>query len=318
MGRVDVKLTDEGVIVGAFQYMAPEQLEGHGADSRTDLFAMGAVLYEMVTGRPAFAGRSKSSVIAAILSSEPAPFGHTHRLVSPALERAVKHCLAKDPDERWQSAADLCDELRWIAAGGSAAGLVAPVVTRRKLREYLAWSLALTAALAYWQPVRERRFPPSSLRLSILLPPTEALSFSRDRAPIALSPDGKNVAYTVRRGDISQLYLRALNRLEPTLVPASDDAYNPFFSSDGQWVGFFAQGKLKKAAVAGGVPQDICASGDGIGASWGSDDMIYFTPLWTKGIWRVPCAWRPNGTGSRARAWQERARVPMARSVAWC
>jgi serine/threonine protein kinase/Tol biopolymer transport system component len=288
----DVKLTDEGVIVGTCQYMAPEQLEGHGADSRTDLFAMGAVLYEMVTGRPAFAGRSKASLIAAILSSEPAPFGHTQRLVSPALERAVKHCLAKDPDERWQSAADLRDELRWIAAGGSAAGVVAPVATRRKLREYLAWSLvlvfALTAALAYWQPVRERRSPPSSLRLSILLPPTEALSFSRDRAPIALSPDGKNVAYTVRRGDTSQLYLRALNRLEPTLVPASEDAYNPFFSSDGQWVGFFAQGKLKKAAVAGGVPQDICAAGDGIGASWGSDDMIYFTPLWTKGIWRVP------------------------------
>jgi len=288
----DVKLTDEGVIVGTFQYMAPEQLEAHGADSRTDLFAMGAVLYEMVTGRPAFAGRSKASLIAAILSSEPAPFGHTQRLVPPALERTVKHCLAKDPDERWQSAADLRDELSWIAAGGSAAGFVAPVATRRKLREYLAGSLvlvfALTAALAYWQPVRERRSPPSSLRLSILLPPTEALSFSRDRAPIALSPDDKEVAYTVRRGDTSQLYLRALNRLEPTLVPASEDAYNPFFSPDGEWVGFFAQGKLKKAAVAGGVPQDICAAGDGIGASWGSDDMIYFTPLWTKGIWRVP------------------------------
>jgi serine/threonine-protein kinase len=321
----DVKLTDEGVIVGTFQYMAPEQLEGHGADSRTDLFAMGAVLYEMVTGRPAFAGRSKASLIAAILSSEPAPFGHTQRLVSPALERAVKHCLAKDPDERWQSAADLRDELRWIAAGGSAAGVVAPVATRRKLREYLAWSLvlvfALTAALGYWQPVRERRSPPSSLRLSILLPATEALSFSRDRAPIALSPDGKNVAYTVRRGDISQLYLRALNRLEPTLVPASEDAYNPFFSSDGQWVGFFAQGKLKKAAVAGGVPQDICAAGDGIGASWGSDDMIYFTPLWTKGIWRVPARGGQtelvvapeSGKSERAYLWPEV--LPGAKTV---
>jgi eukaryotic-like serine/threonine-protein kinase len=288
----DAKLTNEGVIVGTFQYMAPEQLEGREADSRTDLFAMGAVLYEMVTGRPAFAGRSKASLIAAILTSEPAPFGQTQRLVPPALERAVKHCLAKDPDERWQSAADLRDELRWIATGGSAAGVVAaPVATRRK-PERLAWSLALAfalaAALAWWQLARERRSPPPPLRLSILLPTTEALGFSRDRAAIAISPDGKQLAYTARQGDTSQLYLRALDRLEPAPVPGSEGAYIPFFSPDSHWVGFFAQGKLKKAAIAGGVPQDICSAGDGIGASWGADDMIYFTPLWTKGIWRVP------------------------------
>ncbi len=290
----DAKLTNEGVIVGTFQYMAPEQLEGREADSRTDVFAMGAVLYEMVTGRTAFAGRSKASLIAAILSSAPAPLGQSQPLAPPALERAVRQCLAKDPDGRWQSAADLREELRWIAAGGSAAGVTAPVTARRKLRERLAWSLALvfalTAALAYWQLVRERRSPPPPLRLSILLPPTEALGFSRDRAAIAISPDGKQLAYTARRGDTSQLYLRALDRLEPTLVPDSEGAYIPFFSPDSHWVGFFAQGKLKKAAIAGGVPQDICAAGDGIGASWGSDDMIYFTPLWTKGIWRVPAS----------------------------
>ena len=288
----DAKLTNEGVIVGTFQYMAPEQLEGREADSRTDVFAMGAVLYEMVTGRTAFVGRSKASLIAAILSSEPAPLEQSQPLAPPALERAVRQCLAKDPDGRWQSAADLREELRWIAAGGSAAGVAATVTARRKLRERLTWSLvlvfALAAALASWQLIRERPSPPPPLRMSILLPPSEPLAFSRDRAAIAMSPDGTWLAYTARFGDTSQLYLRPLDRLEPTLVPGSEGAYIPFFSPDSHWVGFFAQGKLKKAAVAGGAPQDICGASDGVGASWGSDDTIYFTPLWTMGIWRVP------------------------------
>jgi Tol biopolymer transport system component len=288
----DAKLTNEGVIVGTLQYMTPEQLEGRDADSRTDLFAMGTVLYEMVTGQPAFVGRSKASLIAAILSSAPAPLGQSQPLTPPALERAVKRCLAKDPDGRWQSAADLRDELRWIAEGSSAAGVAAPFTARVKTGERLAWSLVLvlafTFALTTWQLARQHRFLPASLRMSILLPPSQPLGFSRDRAAFAMSPDGKLLAYTARSGDTSQLYLRALDRLEPTLVPESEGAYIPFFSPDSRWVGFFAQGKLKKAAVAGGVPQDVCSAGDGIGASWGSDDTIYFTPLWTMGIWRVP------------------------------
>jgi serine/threonine protein kinase len=280
-------LTVEGTVVGTFHYMSPEHVEGKEVDGRSDIFSLGASLYEMVTGRRAFEGKSQLSVVSAILSSDPAPFGQTQPLVAPALERAIKRCLAKDPDERWQSAADLCDELRWIA-GSSIPGVAA----KRNLREGLAWSLVLVflfaAAIAYWQVSRERRSSFLTLHLSILLPPTEALGFSRDRAAIALSPDGKLVAYTARRGDTSELYLHPLDRLESTLVLGSEGAYIPFFSPDSQWVGFFAQGKLKKVAVAGGVPQDICAAGDGIGASWGSDDMIYFTPLWTKGIWRIP------------------------------
>src|SRR5258708_25662131 len=114
------KLTNEGVIVGTFQYMAPEQLEGREADSRTDVFAMGAVLYEMVTGRTAFVGRSKASLIATILSSAPAPLGQSHPQAPPALERAVRQCLAKGPDRRRHSAPDLSEELRWTAPGRSA------------------------------------------------------------------------------------------------------------------------------------------------------------------------------------------------------
>jgi WD40 repeat protein len=292
MPTVSKALTAEGAIVGTLQYMSPEQLEGKEADARSDVFALGAVLYEMFTGRQAFTGKSRASVIAAILTSEPSPISQLQPLSSPMLDHVINRALAKDPNERWQTARDFTSELRWVAAGGFAAGVAAPVTARRKLRERLGWSLvllfALTAALVSWRLVRERRSPPLPLRLSILLPPTEPLGFSRDRAAIAMSPDGMQLAYTARLGDTSQLYLRALDRLEPMLVPGSENAYIPFFSPDSHWVGFFARGKLKTAAVAGGVPQDICSAGDAIGASWGSDDMIYFTPLWTKGIWRVP------------------------------
>jgi eukaryotic-like serine/threonine-protein kinase len=182
--------------------------------------------------------------------------------------------------------------LRWISAGSSATQAAARVTSVPRLRERLAWSVALvfalTATLACWRLVFSRPLPGQPpMRLSVLLPATDPLSFARDRAAIAVSPDGKLIAYTARQGDTSQLALRALNRQEPTLVPGSEGAYIPFFSPDSLWVGFFAQGRLKKAAVAGGVPQDICPAGDAIGGTWGSDDLIYFTPLWTKGIWRV-------------------------------
>jgi len=141
-------LTEEGVIVGTFRYMAPEQLEGKEADARTDLFALGMVLYEMATGRPAFTGRTKASVIAAILSSEPPPISSLQPLTPPAFDRAVKTCLAKDPDERWQSAHDLASELKWIAEGGSQAGLPAPVVAQRLFSKRLLLVAAWVAALA--------------------------------------------------------------------------------------------------------------------------------------------------------------------------
>ena len=150
-------ITAEGMIVGTVQYMAPEQLEGREADARSDIFSFGAVLYEMATRRKAFEGRSAASVIAAILEKDPAPISQLQPLFPPALERLVKTCLAKDPDERWQTVHDVLLELKWIADAGSQAGVPAPVVSRRKLRERLAWALAAVLAisvLALWQPWR--------------------------------------------------------------------------------------------------------------------------------------------------------------------
>src|SRR5207245_8229056 len=148
------------MIVGTVQYMAPEQLEGHEgheADARSDIFSFGAVLYEMATTRKAFEGHSAASVIAAILEKDPPPISQLQPLFPPALERLVKTCLAKDPDERWQTVHDVLLELKWIADAGSQAGVPAPVVSRRKLRERLAWALAAVLAisvLALWQPWR--------------------------------------------------------------------------------------------------------------------------------------------------------------------
>src|SRR6266487_3536315 len=135
------RLTVEGTIVGTFQYMSPEQLEGKEADVRSDIFAFGAVLYEMATGQKAFSGKSQASLIAAILDAEPPAISTIQPMTPPALDRVVKTCLAKDPDDRWQTAHDVMLQLQWIAEGGSQAGVAAPVVKRRKNREHLAWSL---------------------------------------------------------------------------------------------------------------------------------------------------------------------------------
>ncbi|HYR45775.1 MAG TPA: serine/threonine-protein kinase, partial [Thermoanaerobaculia bacterium] len=140
--QAGLNLTQEGTILGTFQYMAPEQLEGAEADARSDIFAFGAVLYEMATGQKAFSGKSQASLIAAILGSEPAAISTVAPMTPPALDRVVKTCLAKDPDDRWQTAHDVMLELRWVAEGGSAAGLPAPVVAKRRNRERLAWGIA--------------------------------------------------------------------------------------------------------------------------------------------------------------------------------
>src|SRR5262249_41736121 len=139
-------LTREGTILGTFQYMAPEQLEGKEADARTDIFAFGAVLYEMATGKKAFSGTSHASLITSIMSSEPPSISTLQPMTPPALDRIVRVCLAKDPEERWQSAHDLEGELKWVAAAGSRAGVPAPALARRKNRERISWGTAALAA----------------------------------------------------------------------------------------------------------------------------------------------------------------------------
>src|SRR5512132_936679 len=168
-------LTQEGTILGTFQYMAPEQLEGREADARTDIFAFGAVLYETATGKKAFSGKSQASLISSIMGTEPPPVSTVAPMTPPAFDRVVRACLAKDPDDRWQTAHDVMLELKWVAEGGSAVGLPAPVVAKRRNRERLAWStaglLAVFAAAVVFVDVGRAPDSVVLVRASILPPP---------------------------------------------------------------------------------------------------------------------------------------------------
>jgi len=283
-------LTAEGTILGTFQYMAPEQLEGKEADARTDIFAFGAVLYEMATGRKAFEGSSQASLIASIMGTHPAPISTIQPMTPPALDRVVKTCLAKDPDERWQSAHDIANELKWIAEGGSQAGVPAPVVSRRKSRERLAWILAavflLAAVAATVGFLRRSPTPVQVVRLQIL--PPEKTDFASALAPVTVSPDGRRVVFAAgesTRG--SRLWLRSLDSVEARKLDSGPDPYDAYWSPDGRFVAYGGSGKLWKLDLAGGTRQAIAEMVDGRGGTWNRDNVILFAKSGATPIYRV-------------------------------
>ena len=273
-------LTQEGTIIGTFQYMAPEQLEGQDADPRTDIFAFGAVLYEMVTGKRAFEGKTKTSLIAAIVDRDPPPISQFQPLTPPALERVIRTCLQKDPDDRWQTAHDLLLQLRWIGEAGSEAGVAAPVVVRRKNRERIAWGLALlllgtTATCAYlWRRLADQ--PVRRVEMSVL--PAANAVFNFGRGGPALSPDGQHIVYVATLEGKTQLWLRHLDAGGGQPLNGTEAAFHPFWSPDSRFIGFFASGKLKKIDIAGGPPQSICDAPTGRGGNWNRDGVIVFAP----------------------------------------
>jgi Tol biopolymer transport system component len=290
-------LTGQGIIVGTLQYMAPEQLAGADADARTDIFAFGAVLYEMLTGQRAFTGTSQASLIGAIMHAEPRLVSTLQPLTPPALDRIVQKCLAKDPDERWQSAKDLHDELKWIS-GSKTLATPEPAVRGAGTRQHLAWlaTAVVTAALAgigvffFTRPQAE---PLPTMRFQVS--PPEGTTFRNGSADsVALSPDGRRVVFaaTVRRNNapVSVLAVRSLDALEAQILPGTEGVTSaPFWSPDSRFIGFFAQRKLKKVDVTGGPPQELCdANGDG--ATWNRDGVIVFSPTNTSGLFRVSAA----------------------------
>ncbi len=279
-------LTKEGSILGTFQYMAPEQLEGKEADARTDIFAFGAVLYEMVTGKKAFEGDSTASLIAAIMSSEPRPVSELRAVAPAALDRVVKKCLAKDPEDRWHTAHDLMDEVKWIGEGGRAASKAETSMVRRSIPGGLALVLlgAVLAGVVVWSLTRPAPLPLK--RFAIRLPPGD--EFVADIGGLSISPDGQNLVYVARSGGgTSRLHLRPIDQLEATPLPGTDGARGPFFSPDGQWVGFHAGGELKKVSITGGAPLTLCNVVTFFGASWGPDDTIFFSRSVGSELFRV-------------------------------
>jgi eukaryotic-like serine/threonine-protein kinase len=257
-------LTVQGTILGTFQYMAPEQLEGQEADARADIFAFGAVLYEMVTGRKAFTGHTQVSLLSSILKDEPPPISTVQGVVPPALDLVVRKCLAKSPDQRWQSARDLVTQLEWIAQGGSLAVAAPPAASRSRARERAAWAAAVTMAavaigLAALYVGRTPQLP-GAVRFQI--PPPAGKIFQSDVATALqpASPDGRRIVLTVSSGGQNVLALRSLDALQLQILAGTDGALAPFWSPDNRSVGFFAQGKLKKIDVTGGPPQTIASA----------------------------------------------------------
>ena len=288
------KLTAEGTIVGTFQYMAPEQVEGRDADPRTDIFAFGEVLYEMATGQPAFSGRTKASLIAAILTADPKPLSQVAPMSPPALDRVVRTCLAKDPEERFQTVHDLKLQLQWIAEGGTQLGVPAPVAHRRKNRERLAWASGVILALlvAGGFLARERMQHHEVLQFVVMPPEKTNFNFRGLAGPPVLSPDGKLVAFVATvQGQIGNraLWLRSLDTVEARALAGTEGATYPFWSPDSRFVGFFAGGKLKKLEVATGVILAICDVAEGRGGSWNEEGVILFGTR-DNVLYRVPAS----------------------------
>ncbi|HTB11536.1 MAG TPA: protein kinase [Bryobacteraceae bacterium] len=274
-------LTTEGTVMGTPQYMAPEQFEGKEADARSDIWAFGAVLYEMVTGQKAFQGKSYSTLVGAILATDPAPM--SVKAFTPSwLERLVRRCLAKDPEDRWQSMRDVVIELKTPPPElenaapsqprfGRALWLVAGIAT-------LALLVAIVAGAGWYSATRPAPLRPL-IRLNVDTGEHTPLARARigpnGANMLALSPDGARLALTLRGEDGKvRLYTRLLNQSQVTPLLGTDNAGFPFFSPASDWIGFFAEGKLKKISVEGGATVTLCDAPSGRGASWGDDGNI--------------------------------------------
>jgi serine/threonine protein kinase len=274
-------LTAQGTILGTFQYMAPEQIESEEIDARTDIFAFGAVLFEMLTGRKAFAGKSQASLLGAILKDEPPPVSQVQPLTPPALDRVVSTCLAKDREDRFHTAHDLLLQLRWVVEGGSAAGVPAPVVAHRRNRERVAWtafSIATLLLLAsvvptwrYFHPAVDER----QIQFSI---PTPGSPDPSSLVPPVVSPDGRMVAMVApaKPGGSNLIWVRAFDELDAKLMNGTDGVAATFWSPDSRHLAFFVTGKLMRIDVTGGSPQTVCATGGATSGAWSPDGTILF------------------------------------------
>ncbi|HKM46773.1 MAG TPA: protein kinase [Terriglobales bacterium] len=305
-------LTTAGAMIGTIQYMSPEQIEGKEADARSDLFALGAVLYEMVTGGRPFEGKSQISVASAILEKEPEPISKIKPLTPLALEQVVKGCLAKSPDDRFQTAHDVKLQLMWVGETASQPG-TAPATTAQARRSWVAWTaisasaLLLVAfaagAMGWWQS----RTPKQVIRATLLPPEGTHFALLNRNGPPAFSPDGKRIAFVASRAGNTSLWLRSLDKLDAVELPGTSGAFFPFWSPDGNSIGFFANGKLWRMDANGGPPVTICDAPNGRGASWGPGDVIIFAPQIGAPILRVsasggkpvPITETPAGTESR-------------------
>ena len=295
-------LTAQGAILGTFQYMAPEQIEGLEADARTDIFAFGAVLFEMLTGRPAFEGKTRASLLGAILKDEPPRVSTLEPAAPKPLDRIVSTCVAKDPDERYQSARDLLRDLKWAAAGVADTASRAPAAAPRRA-DRLAWYVAAAAVCgaavaALWAWRTPATKPTTASAALFTIPAPDNTTFggplgggTGSATQLAVSPDGHHLAFVAGKEGIFQLWLRPIASLDMVAIPGTEGAMFPFWSPDNRFVAFFAAGKLKKVQIAGGPPAVLCDAVNGRGGAWNRDNVILFSSGSTGlGLMRVSSA----------------------------
>ncbi len=292
-------LTAQGSIVGTFQYMAPEQLEGAEADARSDVWSLGCVLYEMATGKRAFTGATQASLISSIMKDQPRPIGDAPEdpaapgAAPSGLERLVRACLEKDPDERIQTAHDVRIHLRWIAEGGSQAGapaghpLAVGRAARRRNRERLAWALVAAASVAAGALAVLHFGAPAPAAQTLRFEVSPPSSVQTQDSP-RISPDGRILAYNATDSTgTSRVWVRPLGALAAQALPGTEGASRPFWSPDSRFLAFMAGGKLKKISVTGGPPTVICDAPSGSDGTWGRKDVILFDGRGTDPIMRV-------------------------------
>ena len=284
-------VTEAGTVVGTFQYMSPEQVEGKELDGRSDIFSLGAVLYEMLTGQRAFQGKSQLSVASAILEKEPTPIPSLKPLTPPAFDHAIRRCLAKDPEERWQTARDLALELKWIAEGGSQAG--APSAAQREFRSWLGWGaagIAVVLALIFGLAYIQRAPAPQRVIRAYILPPqkTSFASVGIVGGPATVSPDGLHIVFAATDDSGKhQLWVQQLDSVSAQPLAGTENGSWPFWSPDSRSIAFFADGKLKKIEASGGPAEILCDAPSGRGGTWGPDGTILFNPTVASPLYRA-------------------------------
>jgi eukaryotic-like serine/threonine-protein kinase len=295
--KLESAVTEQGTIVGTFQYMSPEQIEGEELDGRSDIFSLGTVLYEMLTGKKAFEGKSQVSVASAILEKEPAPISSVKPTTPPTLNHAIRRCLAKDPEERWQTARDLALELKWVVETGSEAGTPGRFAPARSIGWRLGWAGAAVAALALFGLalfvigyISHPTAQVQTVRASITPPADAAFTVSSSVAgTMAISPNGRMLVFTAEaKNNIPLLWLRSLDSLESRPLSGTEHAFAPFWSPDSKWIAFFStNGLLKKVEASGGPVETVCAAQFGRGGTWNQDGLIIFAPNIAQPLFQV-------------------------------
>ena len=288
-------LTQKGSIVGTFQYMAPELLQGAEADARSDFFSFGCVLYEMITGRPAFEGKSQLSVFTCILEKDPEPISASQPLAPPMLDRVVRACLAKDPVDRFQSAHDIAMDLRWVTEATQADS--APDESAKPFSQFkeswAAWAVALLLAfiaLAAFAGYRWAKSSEQTVSLHAEIPPPDKFSLETTGdaggMPV-LSPQGDKIAFVAHSGETKLLWVRSLNSDVAQALEGTSGAAHPFWSPDGRNIGFFAGGKVMRIAATGGPVATVTDAPNSRGGSWSANDVIVFAPDFTGPLLKV-------------------------------